>query len=59
MQRPIDRADECRDEIRRYHRTLGVNHFLLRLQWPGMPQKLVLDQIALLGQRVLPELQRA
>jgi hypothetical protein len=30
-----------------------VNHFLLRLQWPGMPQKLVLDQIELLGAQVV------
>ena len=55
----VGTPDECREEILRYYRRLGVNHFLLRLQWPGMPQKLVLDQIALLGQRVLPELQKA
>jgi alkanesulfonate monooxygenase SsuD/methylene tetrahydromethanopterin reductase-like flavin-dependent oxidoreductase (luciferase family) len=47
---------ECRGEIERYNRVLGVNHFLLRLQWPGMPQKLVLDQIALLGGEVFPAL---
>lgn len=47
---------DCRAEIERYHRVLGVNHFLLRVQWPGMPQKLVLDQIELLGQQVFPGL---
>jgi alkanesulfonate monooxygenase SsuD/methylene tetrahydromethanopterin reductase-like flavin-dependent oxidoreductase (luciferase family) len=47
---------ECREEIERYHRVLGVSHFLLRLQWPGMPQKLVLEQIRLLGEQVLPGL---
>ena len=52
----VGTPDECRAEIRRYHDLLGVNHFLLRPQWPGMPQKLVLDQIELLGQHVFPAL---
>ena len=52
----IGTPDECRAELQRYHDVLGVNHFLLRPQWPGMPQKLVLDQIELLGQHVFPAL---
>jgi alkanesulfonate monooxygenase SsuD/methylene tetrahydromethanopterin reductase-like flavin-dependent oxidoreductase (luciferase family) len=48
--------DECRAEMERYQRVLGVNHFLLRLQWPGMPQRLVLNQIELMGQQVIPAL---
>jgi hypothetical protein len=44
--------------MERYRARIGVNHFLLRLQWPGMPQKLVLDQIELLGQRLFPALRR-
>lgn len=55
----IGTVEECQDEIRRYHRALGVNHFLLRLQWPGMPQRLVLEQIELLGQHVFPALRKA
>jgi alkanesulfonate monooxygenase SsuD/methylene tetrahydromethanopterin reductase-like flavin-dependent oxidoreductase (luciferase family) len=54
----IGTPEECREEIQRYRRTLGVNYFLLRPQWPGMPQKLVLDQIGLLGQHVFPPLRR-
>jgi len=54
----IGAPDECRAEIQRYHDVLGVNHFLLRPQWPGMPQKQVLDQIELLGQQVFPGLRR-
>jgi alkanesulfonate monooxygenase SsuD/methylene tetrahydromethanopterin reductase-like flavin-dependent oxidoreductase (luciferase family) len=50
--------DECRAEIERYHRVLGVSHFLLRLQWPGMPQRLVLKRIELVGQGVIPALRR-
>lgn len=52
----VGTPDECAGEMRRYQERLGVNHFLLRLQWPGMPQKLVLDHIELLGQQVLPKL---
>lgn len=52
----VGTPDECRAELERYHRVLGVNHFLLRLQWPGMPQRLVLDQIARLGERLIPAL---
>jgi alkanesulfonate monooxygenase SsuD/methylene tetrahydromethanopterin reductase-like flavin-dependent oxidoreductase (luciferase family) len=50
----VGTPDECGAEMARYHERIGVNHFLLRLQWPGMPQTLVLDQIELLGQRLFP-----
>lgn len=52
----VGTPEECRAEIERYGRVLGVTHFLLRVQWPGMPQRLVLQQIELLGQRVFPAL---
>jgi alkanesulfonate monooxygenase SsuD/methylene tetrahydromethanopterin reductase-like flavin-dependent oxidoreductase (luciferase family) len=54
----VGTPDECRAELERYHQRLGVNHFLLRVQWPGMPQKLVLPQIELLGQQVFPRLRK-
>jgi alkanesulfonate monooxygenase SsuD/methylene tetrahydromethanopterin reductase-like flavin-dependent oxidoreductase (luciferase family) len=34
----------------------GANHFLLRVQWAGMPQKQVLDAISLIGERIIPYL---
>jgi alkanesulfonate monooxygenase SsuD/methylene tetrahydromethanopterin reductase-like flavin-dependent oxidoreductase (luciferase family) len=37
---------------------LGANHFLCRLQWPGMPQGDVLQSMRLLAEEVLPELAR-
>lgn len=46
--------DECAEEIARYNAVLGVNHFLLRLQWPGMPQARILEQIELIGAHVIP-----
>jgi alkanesulfonate monooxygenase SsuD/methylene tetrahydromethanopterin reductase-like flavin-dependent oxidoreductase (luciferase family) len=38
-----------RDEIQRYQELLGVNHFLMRVQWPGLPQDKVLRTITTLG----------
>jgi len=35
---------------------LGVDHFVCRLQWPGMPQRLVLSSMRLLAQEVWPAL---
>ena len=45
---------ECAAELRRYHDAVGANHFLLRLQWPGMPQRYALEQIRLVGTDVMP-----
>ena len=46
----IGDPDDCVRELRRHVDLLGVTCFIFRVQWPGMPQKLVLDQIELLGQ---------
>lgn len=35
---------------------LGANHFVCRLQWPGMPQRQVLSSMRLLAREVLPAL---
>jgi alkanesulfonate monooxygenase SsuD/methylene tetrahydromethanopterin reductase-like flavin-dependent oxidoreductase (luciferase family) len=37
------------NEIQRYHELLGVNHFILRVQWPGLPQANALRTISALG----------
>ena len=35
---------------------LGVDHFVCRLQWPGMPQQQVLNSMRLLAREVWPAL---
>jgi alkanesulfonate monooxygenase SsuD/methylene tetrahydromethanopterin reductase-like flavin-dependent oxidoreductase (luciferase family) len=45
-----------REEIQRYYEVLGVNHFILRLQWPGLAQEKVLQSIKLMGEKVIPYL---
>ncbi len=41
-----------RDELARYRETLGVGHFVMRMQWPGLEQKSVLKSIERLGRIV-------
>jgi alkanesulfonate monooxygenase SsuD/methylene tetrahydromethanopterin reductase-like flavin-dependent oxidoreductase (luciferase family) len=39
-----------KDEIQRYNELLGVNHFIMRVQWPGLEQSKVLRTISTLGE---------
>jgi alkanesulfonate monooxygenase SsuD/methylene tetrahydromethanopterin reductase-like flavin-dependent oxidoreductase (luciferase family) len=45
----IGDAVSVKEEIARYREALGVNHFIMRLQWPGLPQERVLSSIERLG----------
>jgi alkanesulfonate monooxygenase SsuD/methylene tetrahydromethanopterin reductase-like flavin-dependent oxidoreductase (luciferase family) len=38
-----------KDEIQRYNSLLGVNHFIMRVQWPGLEHAKVLRTIETLG----------
>ncbi|HEY1932684.1 MAG TPA: LLM class flavin-dependent oxidoreductase [Acetobacteraceae bacterium] len=38
------------EEIARYREILGVDHFIMRCQWPGLPQERVLRSIQRLGE---------
>jgi len=37
------------------HRTTGMNHLIMRVQWPGMPQSMVLGELHMLAEEVLPK----
>ena len=39
-----------KEEIARYRERLGVDHFIMRCQWPGLPQDKVLGTIRRLGE---------
>ncbi|MCZ6874259.1 MAG: LLM class flavin-dependent oxidoreductase [bacterium] len=49
----IGSPEECVEQIARY-RELGFSHVALRLFYPEMPQKDVLEHIELVGKEVLP-----
>ena len=39
-----------KEEIVRWRERLGVNHFVMRVQWPGLEQEKVLHSIRRLGE---------
>ena len=39
-----------KEEIARYRELLGVDHFIMRCQWPGLPQEQVLSSMRRLGE---------
>ena len=39
-----------KEEIARYRETLGVDHVIMRVQWPGLPQERALHTIRALGE---------
>ncbi len=41
---------KVKEEIARWKEELGVNHFSMRVQWPGLPQEKVLGSIRRLGE---------
>jgi alkanesulfonate monooxygenase SsuD/methylene tetrahydromethanopterin reductase-like flavin-dependent oxidoreductase (luciferase family) len=46
--------EEVSDQIIDIVRNFGVNHFVFGVQFPGMPQSMVLDQMQLLAEEVFP-----
>ena len=50
----IGDAAVVRDEIQRYHEELGLNHFIMRMHWPGLEPEKTLRSIDLLGNDVIP-----
>jgi alkanesulfonate monooxygenase SsuD/methylene tetrahydromethanopterin reductase-like flavin-dependent oxidoreductase (luciferase family) len=50
--------DEVADAILRLHRATGINHLIMSVQWPGMPQNLVLDELQMLAEEVFPKVRR-
>jgi alkanesulfonate monooxygenase SsuD/methylene tetrahydromethanopterin reductase-like flavin-dependent oxidoreductase (luciferase family) len=54
----VGSAEECRADIERHTSALGVNHFIFRVQWPGMSQDDAMAQIAQLGREVAGRMRR-
>ena len=46
----IIRKVSVKEEIARWRERLGVNHFVMRVQWPGLEQEKVLASIRRLGE---------
>jgi alkanesulfonate monooxygenase SsuD/methylene tetrahydromethanopterin reductase-like flavin-dependent oxidoreductase (luciferase family) len=50
--------EECIAEIDRYREQLGVTEFIVRVQWPGMPQSLALKNLEMIGSTLIPHFQK-
>ncbi len=50
--------DEVVEQMLRLHRTTGINHLIISVQWPGMPQSLALDELHMLAAEVFPRVRR-
>lgn len=55
----IGSPDECLTRLLPWREQLGVDHFILRTHWSGMPLEDTLTSMRLLSDEVLPELRRA
>ena len=53
----VGAPEECYEELSRYL-TLGLNIFLFRMHWPGLPVSASLQSLRLLSEEVLPALRR-
>lgn len=47
--------DAVVEQIGRYQERLGDMQWVFRMQWPGIPHNKVMEQIELLGSRVIPQ----
>lgn len=47
--------DEVAEQMLALHRATGINHLIMSVQWPGMPQNMVLDVLHLLAEEVFPK----
>ena len=48
---PDEIAEQVLDLVRRF----SVSHFVMGVQFPGMPQAMVLDQMQMLAEEVFPK----
>jgi alkanesulfonate monooxygenase SsuD/methylene tetrahydromethanopterin reductase-like flavin-dependent oxidoreductase (luciferase family) len=50
--------DEVAEQMLALHRATGVNHLIMSMQWPGMPQRQALEQLHMLAEDVFPKVRQ-
>lgn len=50
--------NECIAEVDRYRAALGVTEFIVRVQWPGMPQAQAMGNIEMIGKTLIEHYRR-
>jgi alkanesulfonate monooxygenase SsuD/methylene tetrahydromethanopterin reductase-like flavin-dependent oxidoreductase (luciferase family) len=51
----VGSPDEVAEQMLKLNQSTGINHLIMSVQWPGMPQSMVLDVLHLLAEDVLPK----
>jgi alkanesulfonate monooxygenase SsuD/methylene tetrahydromethanopterin reductase-like flavin-dependent oxidoreductase (luciferase family) len=46
--------DEVAEQMLALNHTSGINHLIMSVQWPGMPQSLALEELHMLAEEVFP-----
>ena len=55
----IGSPDEVAEQMLALERATGINHLIMSVQWPGMPQRMALDQLHMLAEEVFPKVRAA
>jgi len=55
----IGSPDDVTEQIVNLHREIGINHLIMSIQWADMPHSLTLDTMAILSERVFPQVRQA
>jgi alkanesulfonate monooxygenase SsuD/methylene tetrahydromethanopterin reductase-like flavin-dependent oxidoreductase (luciferase family) len=50
--------DEVAEQMLTLHQKTGINHLIMSIQWPGMPQSLVLEALHMLAEEVFPRVRQ-
>ena len=51
--------DEVTEQIVKFNKNLGANHFILGIHWVSMPNNLVLDMMNIMAEEVFPQVEQA
>ncbi len=50
--------DEVAEQMLKLNQATGINHLIMSVQWPGMPQSMVLDVLHMLAEDVFPKVRQ-
>lgn len=51
----VGSPDEVAEQMLQLNQATGINHLIMSVQWPGMPQTMVLDALEMLAEDVFPK----
>jgi len=50
----VGTPDQCIEKIRKFRDEFGVDHFICRLYFPGMPHEHIMQELRLMADEVFP-----